>query len=359
MNIHLFNPEHDIALAANNKFWTAPHAGRQLRADLGWLPVLWSDEGDIVIVNDIAHAQNAVRKLNRKLPEVSFVTLSTLQRLLPSDVSGVCVLPWGWDISVVHQLRKAGVPRTLLPTEPKLARLREISDRATSSRLLKEICMNIPGCVGESRIVTDVAEIAVIEKDWNRIVLKSPWSSSGRGVRYIDDRPHNIIMWAEKVIKSQGHLMVERCMDKVTDFGMEFQANNDGSVEYLGLSLFDTTSGAYTGSILATEEEKLDVITRFISPDLLNDIKEYVCRWMQNELKGIYTGPFGVDMMICKTEDGTLAVDPCVEINLRRTMGHVALAVSPKEKDLQQIMRIGYEESSYHFRIYNDHEILF
>ena len=34
IRIHVFNPEHDIALAANQKRFTAPHAGRQMRADL-------------------------------------------------------------------------------------------------------------------------------------------------------------------------------------------------------------------------------------------------------------------------------------------------------------------------------------
>jgi hypothetical protein len=38
MRLHIFNPEHDIALAANLKRFTAPHAGRQMRADLGFLP---------------------------------------------------------------------------------------------------------------------------------------------------------------------------------------------------------------------------------------------------------------------------------------------------------------------------------
>lgn len=29
--LHIFNPEHDIALASNLSNFTAPHAGRQLR----------------------------------------------------------------------------------------------------------------------------------------------------------------------------------------------------------------------------------------------------------------------------------------------------------------------------------------
>ena len=39
MNLHIFNPEHDLALAANLRQFTAPHAGRQLRSDLAFIPV--------------------------------------------------------------------------------------------------------------------------------------------------------------------------------------------------------------------------------------------------------------------------------------------------------------------------------
>ena len=46
MTLHVFNPEHDIALAYDNKYFTAPHAGRQLRNDLDYLPVLWAAEGE-------------------------------------------------------------------------------------------------------------------------------------------------------------------------------------------------------------------------------------------------------------------------------------------------------------------------
>ena len=49
--LHIFNPEHDIALASNMERFTAPHAGRQLRGDLGYLPAFWAEEGDVVIVD--------------------------------------------------------------------------------------------------------------------------------------------------------------------------------------------------------------------------------------------------------------------------------------------------------------------
>ena len=55
MTLHIFNPEHDIALASNLSNFTAPHAGRQLRADLGFLPALWAEEGDVVLVENVEY----------------------------------------------------------------------------------------------------------------------------------------------------------------------------------------------------------------------------------------------------------------------------------------------------------------
>lgn len=356
MNIHVFNPEHDIALAANSRFWTSPHAGRQLRADLGWLPVLWAEDRDVVIVDDIAKAENAVRKIKRNLPDVTFVTMD---KLLAFDLSDAIILPWGWDLSITQQLRRAGVNESLLPSDQQLERIRNLSDRATACRLLEYLCKRVPDCIGESRIITNVSEIENARAEWGEIVLKSPWSSSGRGVRYMDDRPNNIIRWAEKVLRTQGHLIVERRLDKILDFGMEFSAGRDGIVTYEGLSLFDTSGGAYTGSVLATEEEKMKIFENYHVAEQLEVIQSAICMWMKNELSNDYYGPFGVDMMICRNSVNDVLVNPCVEINLRRTMGHVALAISPEEPERQQVMRIGYEGANYHFRVYNNHEILF
>jgi hypothetical protein len=49
---------------------------------------------------------------------------------------------------------------------------------------------------------------------------------------------------------------------------------------------------------------------------------------LQQRLAGHYVGPLGVDMMLVRQTDGTLCLHPCVEVNLRHTMGHVALHLS-------------------------------
>ena len=92
--LHIFNPEHEIALAANLAHFTPPHAGRQLKADLGWLPALWADADDYVLVDHSEAARKCYERLRRRLgrPICQFVDRSDLPHL---DVQQV--KPWGWD----------------------------------------------------------------------------------------------------------------------------------------------------------------------------------------------------------------------------------------------------------------------
>ena len=70
MTLHIFNPEHDIALASNLSNFTAPHAGRQLRNDLGFLPALWAEDGDQILVEHEESAIKAYRRVCHRLEKL-------------------------------------------------------------------------------------------------------------------------------------------------------------------------------------------------------------------------------------------------------------------------------------------------
>jgi hypothetical protein len=142
--------------------------------------------------------------------------------------------------------------------------------------------------------------------------------------------------WIRNVIKQQGSVMVEPYYNKVKDFGMEFERDANGQVHYLGLSLFHTKNGAYIGNLLATEESKRAQMVRYLSLDLLDSVRQ---RIIDNILLADYQGPFGIDMMIVKE-----GLHPCVELNLRRTMGHVALSMNPTDDDVRRVMRIEFND---------------
>ncbi|MBO6189050.1 MAG: hypothetical protein J6O23_11205 [Prevotella sp.] len=342
MTLHVFNPEHDIALASGLSNFTAPHAGRQLRGDLGFLPALWAAEGDCVLVDHVASAQRTFARLRNRVgaKEVRFVSADELLHLAIDYVE-----PWGWDNALVAALRRKRVRDDVLPLKKELELVRQLSHRRTAARLLPLLQME--GTVGE---VTECYSVDAVEEALGRegrVVVKAPWSSSGRGVRFVTERAHlaHLHNWLCNVIRRQGSVMVEPYYDKVKDFGMEFTATPEG-IRYEGLSLFHTQNGAYTGNVLATEQAKRDTLSRYLPLQLLDAVREKIVATCE---LGPYCGPFGVDMMLVRPvgavaaeTGGTCLLHPCVEINLRRTMGHVALAVSPTDDDVRRVMRITY-----------------
>ena len=258
------------------------------------------------------------------------------------------VEPWGWDLALRSFLLRYGV--TAVPTEEEIAMIRDLSHRKYAVDLLREL--EFEGTIGESWQADLMAEVEQALRIYQQIVIKAPWSSSGRGIRFIDKELNEYQRrWIQNVIASQGSVVIESFCHKVKDFGMEFESDGKGQVRYLGLSLFHTQNGAYIGNILASEEEKQEMINRYIPEELLTSVKEKICAYLGPLYRDQYAGPFGVDMMVVKGEGNhRFLLNPCVEINLRRTMGHVALALS-KQCLSDHVMRVEYSDNTYKLKI--------
>ena len=246
-----------------------------------------------------------------------------------------------------------GIDAAILPSVTQIDDIRQLSHRRYAMQLLD--CLQMPGIIGSSCETNQIENIIDRLHSGEHLVVKAPWSSSGRGVRFMEDDV-NIYDngWLRNVIVKQGSVMVEPYYNKVKDFGMEFVSDGNGSVSYIGLSLFQTSNGAYTGNILASEEEKENLISRYIPIDLLKTVQQKICAKMGSWLKDQYTGVFGIDMMVVRRDDGDgFLLHPCVEINLRRTMGHVAISLSEHCSALPRLMKIEYNSNVYKIRISN------
>lgn len=342
MKLHIFNPEHEMALAYDKCNITLPHAIQEFKNNLSFIPALWADDGDCVLTDDIPFALKALSRVRKPHADVLF--------LAPMEIKDVCfdeICPWGWDKSVKMQLIACGVDASLLPTDDLLLNIRELSGRQQTVSLLKILRENIEALTcGESFFIVDLQDLQSALERYNHIVVKAPWSSSGRGVRYIEKGNTDVstLGWIRNVIKSQGGIMAEPYYNKLRDFAMEFYSYGDGTVDYRGLSVFNTEKGSYTGNLIASDSRKREIISRYISDETLTVIKERIINYFSIQLKNVYRGPFGVDMMIVQGNDGKgFLLHPCVEVNLRMTMGHVANALHTLPDGHEEVMRIVHD----------------
>ena len=348
MTLHIFNPDHDLALASGQANYTAPHAGRQLRHDMGWLPVLWADEG-VVLASEDSIPNSVARRFMKE--SVSLLPLGRELRLALQSDNDASIEPWGWNAALKASLLRIGLPETLMPSDNQIEIIRKLSHRSTAAWILPQL--NPDKTILAARECHSEDEVKELLSYHNSLVAKAPWSSSGRGVRFITSEESlnepSLSGWLRNTIAIQGSVMAEPYYNKVKDFAMEFVTDGRGNTFYSGLSLFHTgTGGAYTGNIIATENAKQQAMSRLVSPELLQDVRQRLCLLTGKLFEGKYSGPFGVDMMVLA--GGIL--HPCVELNLRRTMGHVAIALNNRlnatsDDEIIHSMRIDYNNYKY------------
>jgi hypothetical protein len=161
-------------------------------------------------------------------------------------------------------------------------------------------------------------------------LLKMPYSCSGRGLYWLrtDDLDEPSLRWIGGVLKKQGQLSIEQALDKVCDFAMEFESDGNGRVMYQGLSVFDTLpKGPFSSSLLGSPALLRKQILSYVSENRLREVQEAVTTVLTETLASVYQGYLGVDMLIYR-RNGAYLIHPMIELNLRYTMGLVALQLS-------------------------------
>jgi len=191
----------------------------------------------------------------------------------------------------------------------------------------------------ESRWCTTPSELSAAVAAYGEAVVKAPWSGSGRGVFRLGPQA-GADRWrrARRVQAEQGAVEVEPYYERVADFAAEFERTEVGELRNEGLSLFSATdTGAYAGNVVAAQVRLRDLLLRkadAAEPGCAGRVGEELAhtfsllRRCLPAVLGDYRGPLGVDLMLVRTASGRVAVHPCVEINVRRTMGWVALRLA-------------------------------
>lgn len=302
--LHLFNPENDLALAAGCANYTPPRAARELHRAGALLPLWYAEPGDCVYAPE-ADAAEVER-------------LSARYGLGVTAGSSGEPAPWGWSAHAVRQFRRMGVDGPF----PDVELYRGLSHRRTAMLLHRALQLILPyELPAEPQEITSVEMLPA----GTGFFIKAPWSGSGRGVADASLLPRTQVeSLCRGIIARQGSVMVEPRLEKLRDFAMLFAVRRDGTVAYRGLSLFfNASANAYGGNIVAPQSR----LASLLPVEHLEATAEAVAQALTGIVAG-YEGPVGVDMMLYRGADGHAAICPTVEVNLRMTMGAVALRLA-------------------------------
>ena len=347
-----YNPENDIALAVNPAASFTPPRQAALLAHYG-APLMWwmGDTADFVLLPDAMS------------PDYLY-QLDIWQRMVTerygggpvftADSGGLSlsgVSPWGWSRYTVARLIRAGVDVRLLADIP-VEIIRQLSHRHTAGLINEAVLTSLGSSWGtylcaepafEARSSAEVSAF-ISAAGASEYYIKSPWSSSGRGVassRVLT--PVQLISRCEGVIRRQGSVMIERGHDKICDFAMLFETGSCGQIRFVGMSsFFNGRDVSYNGNRVTSDSAIIADLCSYIPEKLLTDLIESLPSILTDILAGAYSGYFGIDMMVISSPSAPagFALVPCVELNLRMTMGVVAHRLFTRLGNVSGVMKV-------------------
>ncbi len=395
-----------MALAANVKQYFPPKNIAQMEADLSLLPLWWAEEGDAVLMeNGIGNSEESAKGTTCAcfclVKNSSLFTFPSYLKLCERTGHEYIPCPWGWNKAIKEKFRRFGVPEYLMPTDEALDDIRRFASREFACDYIADL-LAVAKKEGwgdrllgeEMRFVKEKGKVKSEELSIRflpssnsslfpipfPIIIKSPWSSSGRGV-FVAKTPlsESDIARCNKFLSSQGGFLVDRFYDKVLDFAMEFEVKADGTVDFLGYSVFETAEGGkYGGNLVASQEELRkkvyhslsfrpkrsvvekseqeasdgcsDVSTALDMTECETSLIAFHKKAISHRMGGRYTGIVGIDMLV----DRNGFVHPCIEINVRMNMGVVAMRLYERLGDKGETVLTPERKHGFNAKVSHD-----
>lgn len=335
--LHIFNCSNDLSLASNSLGYIPPRNILQMEQDLSSLPLWWADDEDAVLLQEphqIAEAQAIAARIGKR---IIFTTPDEgYNRLCSRCGTEFRAAPWGWSKDIARRLLKFGFPEERIPDGEQLGEIRRLSSKKYATEYIQRFLSNerIIGnrhrFVGERmRYLQSIDALKIAEPT----ILKSPWSSSGRGVFSADsiDAP-SIREKLSGFINRQGGFIADKLYNKILDFALEFRID-DGVVKFAGYSVFTAADNGYYGYNIIESQEKLQslILSTGIEESLLTHCIETHATLLESEIAKYYNGYLGIDMLVADIDD-CVKIHPCIEINLRMNMGVAAIFINNATK---------------------------
>lgn len=320
---HIFNPGHETAVLQGTLNYTPPRHVGIMSKDLACLPLWYAEK------NDLVYAPQKTDFVHTLPPTLELVaSLFDDTKIYTENYTAV---PWGLSPQILHSLKAIATKKaiSLIIPEWKTA-YKELTGRQSTIKChqlltsaLSELQIPSPPEIVDSveAVKQKIAESVL------PLVLKTPFSSSGRGVLWLRQRQltNSKCNRIRGAIQKQGFVSLEKGLNKRKDLAMEFYSDGKGHIRYEGLSLFATEQGgAYTGNLLKSQPALRKEIVSCIGEETFKSVRQAVTATLETVYGNIYSGYLGVDMLLYE-QGGQIRIHPCVEVNMRFTMGLVAL----------------------------------
>ncbi|WP_367870769.1 DUF455 family protein [Luteolibacter sp. Populi] len=331
--VHLFNPSAE-SHAMSPRFQPDKTA-LALEEDLEMLITAWCRKDDVALLRKPPGREHllALKRAGFDLPEIA-----TLAELRDRKLGGL--RPWAWSPDASRLLQplapevSPGVPWQWQspPCEwfskeigIRLEELLGLSEKAAICRSIEEAQTAI-----EPLLTTGQA------------LAKAPFSHAGRGHKRInrDSPPDATRNWLSNVISTHGSVIIEPWLERVADFSALYEMDPAGRAGLIGLTLMENdAAGRFLGTRVSPKWASMfdPEVAAFFYRDA------DVMRWYQEKIPAVfatllpgYVGPLGVDAMVHRRPDGSLALKHVIELNVRMTMGRIALELLQKSAPNRQ-----------------------
>lgn len=340
-----FNPEAEKHAAlkpgSNSSLSRSP-----LQDDLEILPLYYSRKDDILLMSvppTLDHLQT-IQKAGFSLPEIlshgDDETAPKISRKIGN------LRPWSWTPDSINFLENAfeSLTRPLNIDTLWNTSVRKLFSKSWSSDWGKRLATEqatvdwiAPHEVyGEP--VSDLKALTAVrstlkQKGYENIVCKAPFGTAANGNCCIlaEKITNGTLKWLNRIWEDQDIIIVEPWLDRVFDFSVQFQVDDNTARIIDFTRLVNNSRGQFKGIVTANLSHGIDKkIARFLMEPLQDKARVY--HWYEEFLsprlvealsESGYRGPVGIDAFVYRAPAGDLRLKPIVELNPRLTMGRI------------------------------------
>lgn len=329
-NLYIYNPTCDMAVENGTLSYMPPASLRKFEYDIAPIMSFSASQDDVLISDN--ESIDVFSEFWSKLgfPQPRHIKTDQIDHI--NSEYNIC--PWGWSPVITHRFKrfiKKSYDFHEQSTRRLFSRQTSVDITIEFNKLFSHLNPFIHQPVAPF-IIKETSQLpGLLEQHPNGLVLKTLFSSSGRGLLFLKSQSEitNHLPWIEARIKGQGYLIGEPFYRKIQDASLQFMIEGN-DYKFLGLNFFDADP---KGHFQKEHIGRPDSIASLLPPDTkyIDQVTQQLVKAMQAiGLHKKYNGSLGFDTIFFKDDNDTIKFHPLIEVNLRYNMGLINLFIQKR-----------------------------